>query len=219
MSAPLRILVFGKQGSGKGTLAATLCERFDVPHISTGDMLRAAAASGSEFGRQVAAIMDAGDLVSDEVMEGVVRERLAAPDAAAGFILDGYPRTPGQAEFLAGLLVPGDITVAIELQVADEVVRARIVNRRVCTSCGTIYAVGRDEAARTGVCAACGGPVVQRDDDSEAALDARLATYAGLTEPLLGYYSERGLLERIPADADPATVADAAAGVIEGHRT
>ncbi|MBM3662534.1 MAG: adenylate kinase [Actinobacteria bacterium] len=218
MAAPLRILVFGKQGSGKGTLATRLHARLLLPHISTGDMLRAAAASGSEFGQRVAAIMDAGELVSDEVMEGVVEERLNAPDAADGFILDGYPRTPGQAAFLDELLLPDGISIAIELQVADDVVRGRIVNRRVCTSCGAIYAAGRDESAETGVCAACGGTVIQRDDDTEEAVGARLATYAQLTEPLLEYYEDRGLLERISGEGDPEAIADGAVALIEARR-
>ncbi len=219
MAAPLRILVFGKQGSGKGTLATRLHQRLGLPHVSTGDMLRESAASGSEFGRRVAAIMDAGELVPDDVMEGVVRERLAAPDAAAGFILDGYPRTPGQAAFLDDLLAPEGITVAVELQVADEVVRARIVDRRVCSSCGAIYAAGRDASADTGDCEACGGEVVQRADDTEEAVDARLAAYAALTEPLLDYYSGRGLLERISGEGDPDAIADGAVELVEGRRS
>ncbi len=219
MAAPLRILVFGKQGSGKGTLATRLHQRLGLPHVSTGDMLRDAAASGSEFGRRVAAIMDAGELVPDDVMEGVVRERLEAPDAAAGFILDGYPRTPGQAAFLDDLLAPEGVTVAIELQVPDDVVRARIVHRRVCTSCGAIYAAGRDAAAESGVCDVCGGSVVQRADDTEEAVGARLATYASLTEPLLGYYSDRGLLERIPGEGDPDSIAEGAVDLVEARRS
>lgn len=219
MAAPLRIIVFGKQGSGKGTLASRLRDRLGLPHVSTGDMLRASAASGSDFGRRVAAIMDAGDLVPDDVMEGVVRDRLTAPDAGAGFILDGYPRTPGQAAFLDDLLAPEGITIAIELQVDDAVVRDRIVNRRVCNSCGAIYAAGRDASAETGVCEACGGEVVQRADDTEDAVAARLAAYASLTEPLLDYYSGRGLLERISGEGDPEAIADGAVELVEGRRS
>ncbi len=205
--ADLRLLVFGRQGAGKGTQATRLADHYGIPHISTGDMLRAAAASGSEFGRQVKAIMDEGGLVSDEVMEGVVAERLAQPDAEPGFLLDGYPRTPGQAEYLDGLLAPGGIALAINLEVPEEVVLERITGRRVCTECGTTYALGRDESATTGVCAKCGGQVVQRPDDTEDAVRKRLALYAASTEPLLAWFRERGLLADVDGVGDPDQIA------------
>jgi hypothetical protein len=119
MSNSLRLIIFGRQGAGKGTQCVRLAAHFGIPHISTGDMLRASAASGSEFGQRVKAIMDGGGLVSDEVMEGVVAERLAAPDAAGGFLLDGYPRTPGQAAFLDDLLSPLGVSLAINLEVPE----------------------------------------------------------------------------------------------------
>ena len=125
------LILIGPPGAGKGTQATLVAERFGIPHISTGDMLRAAAASGSDFGRRVKEIMDSGSLVSDDVMEGVVAERLAQPDAAAGFLLDGYPRTPGQAEFLHALLAPDGVDLAINLEVPEDVVVERITGRRV----------------------------------------------------------------------------------------
>lgn len=203
----LRLLVFGRQGAGKGTQATRLADHYGIPHISTGDMLRAAAASGSEFGRQVKAIMDEGGLVSDEVMEGVVAERLSQDDARPGFLLDGYPRTPGQAEYLDGLLAPGGIALAINLEVPEEVVLERITARRVCTECGTTYALGRDESATTGVCAKCGGQVVQRPDDTEDAVRKRLALYAASTEPLLAWFRDRGLLADVDGTGEPDQIA------------
>jgi len=211
-----RLLIFGRQGAGKGTQAVRLARHYGIPHISTGDMLRAAAASGSEFGLQVKAIMDSGSLVSDEVMEGVVRERLAQPDAAAGFLLDGYPRTPGQAEFLNGILGPGGVDVAINLEVAEDVVVDRITRRRVCTACGTTYAVG-DPSADSGTCAACGGTVVQRDDDTEDAVRKRLALYATQTEPLLAWFEERGKLVTVDGVGAPDDIAAALVAAIDGR--
>ena len=215
MGTALRLIVFGRQGAGKGTQSSRLADRYGIPHISTGDMLRAAAASGSEFGQRVKQIMEAGQLVPDDVMEGVVAERLAQPDAGAGFILDGYPRTPGQAEYLQRLLNPGGVSLAINLEVPEEVVIERITGRRVCRDCGATYAVGRDEAASTGVCDRCGGQVVQREDDTEDAVRTRLATYRQQTEPLLAWFAERGLLAQVDGVGDPDDIAAELVRVIE----
>ncbi|MBS1836384.1 MAG: adenylate kinase [Actinobacteria bacterium] len=205
--ASLRLIVFGRQGAGKGTQAARLAAHYGIPHISTGDMLRAAAASGTEFGGRVKEIMDSGSLVSDEVMEGVVAERLGEPDAARGFLLDGYPRTPGQAEYLQTLLAPEGIDLAINLEVPEEVVVERITGRRVCVSCGTTYAVGRDASAGSGVCAKCGGSVVQREDDTEDAVRRRLALYASSTEPLLSWFRGHDLLLDVDGVGEPDAIA------------
>jgi adenylate kinase len=215
MGTGVRLIIFGRQGAGKGTQAARLAERYGVPHISTGDMLRAAVASGSDFGRQVKEIMDAGGLVSDEVMEGVVTERLAQPDAVRGFLLDGYPRTPGQAEFLQGLLAPEGVHLAVDLDVPEDVVVERITGRRVCRSCGTTYSLGRDESATSGACAKCGGDVVQRDDDREDAVRKRLGLYNDQTAPLLAWFSDRGLLVTVDGVGDPDDIAQKLVAVIE----
>ncbi len=213
--ASLRLIVFGRQGAGKGTQASRLAAHYGIPHISTGDMLRAAVASGSELGRQVKEIMDSGSLVSDEVMEGVVRDRLAQPDAEPGFLLDGYPRTPGQAEFLQGLLAPDGVRLAIDLDVPEDVVVERITGRRVCTSCGTVYSLGRDESADTGVCAKCGGQVLQREDDTEEAVRKRLSLYATQTEPLLQWFRDRDLLVTVDGVGDPDEIAAELVRVID----
>jgi len=215
----LRLIVFGRQGAGKGTQAVRLADHYGLPHISTGDMLRAAAASGSDFGRQVKEIMDSGSLVSDEVMEGVVAERLAQPDAVAGFLLDGYPRTPGQAEYLQTLLAPDGVQAAINLEVPEDVVVERITGRRVCSSCGTTYALGRDESAASGQCANCGGEVRQRPDDTEDAVRKRLALYAESTEPLLAWFRERDLLVDVDGVGDPDDIAAALVARIDERRS
>lgn len=213
--AALRLIVFGRQGAGKGTQAARLATHYGIPHISTGDMLRAAVASESELGQRVKAIMDTGALVSDDVMEGVVAERLAQPDAAGGFLLDGYPRTPGQAEYLQGLLAPEGVRLAINLEVPEDVVVERITGRRVCQQCGTTYALDRDESATSGECAKCGGAVRQRPDDTEAAVRKRLALYAASTEPLLAWFRERDLLVDVDGVGDPDRIAAAIVRAID----
>ena len=216
MTSTLRLIIFGRQGAGKGTQCSRLAAHFAIPHISTGDMLRAAAATGSEFGMLVKAIMDEGGLVSDAVMEGVVRERLAMPDAARGFLLDGYPRTPPQAEFLNSILEPGGVDLAINLEVPEDVVVGRITRRRVCSSCGTTYALG-DGSADTGTCAKCGGPVVQRADDSEESVRKRLALYLTQTEPLMDWFAERRKLATVDGVGDPDEIAASLVGAIESR--
>jgi len=213
MRPALRLIIFGRQGAGKGTQCTRLAAHFGIPHISTGDMLRASAATGSEFGRTVKAIMDDGGLVSDEVMEGVVRERLAMPDALVGFLLDGYPRTPPQAEFLNSILAPGGVDLAINLEVPEDVVVERITRRRVCESCGTIYALG-DASADSGECAKCGGSVVQRGDDSEESVRRRLALYQSQTQPLTAWFEERGKLVVVDGVGHPDDIADALVAAI-----
>jgi adenylate kinase len=206
MTDGVRLIVFGRQGAGKGTQAARLAERYGVPHISTGDMLRLAAQEGTEFGRKAKEFMDAGQLLPDDVMLGVVSERLARPDAARGWLLDGFPRTPGQAQDLWDLVGDGGIDLAVDLDVPEDVVLGRIVARRVCSGCGTTYSVDRDESARTGRCEKCGGEVTQRADDTEDAVRARLAAYATQTEPLLAWYADRGLLVTVDGVGDPDAI-------------
>lgn len=214
MPPALRLIIFGRQGAGKGTQCTRLAAYYGIPHISTGDMLRAAAATGSEFGRMVKAIMDDGQLVSDEVMEGVVRERLGMDDAAGGFLLDGYPRTQAQAEFLNGVLAPRGIDLAINLDVPEDVVFERITRRRVCDSCGTTYALG-NPSADSGNCAKCGGTVVQRDDDRPEAVRKRLDTYVAQTEPLLAWFEGRGKLVTVDGVGDPDAIARALVAAID----
>jgi adenylate kinase len=215
MTDGVRLIVFGRQGAGKGTQAARLAERYGVPHISTGDMLRLAAQEGTEFGRKAKEFMDAGQLLPDDVMLGVVSERLARPDAAPGWLLDGFPRTPGQAQDLWDLVGDGGIDLAVDLDVPEDVVLERIVARRVCSGCGTTYSIHLDESARTGRCVKCGGEVTQRADDTEDAVRTRLAAYASQTEPLLAWYAERGLLATVDGVGDPDEINAELARVID----
>jgi len=188
--------MLGRQGAGKGTQAALLAAHYDVPHISTGDMLRASASAGTEFGLKVKAIMDAGGLVSDDVMIGVVDDRLNLSDAARGYILDGFPRTVPQAERLDVITAARPLHCVINLEVPENVVIERITRRRVCVTCGAIYSTDTPPK-NNWTCDIDGGEVVQRPDDTEEAVLERLALYATETLPLSPFYEERGLLEEV----------------------
>lgn len=212
-----RAVFLGAPGAGKGTQAKQVAEAATLAHISTGDMLRAAVKEGTEFGLQAKAIMDAGQLVSDEVMLGIISERLAEPDAATGWLLDGFPRTEQQAKDLVELMGSDGIDLALDLVVPEEVVIDRITGRRVCSSCQTTYSTGRDESATTGVCAKCGGEVVQRDDDTEEAVRKRLAIYATQTLPAVRWFGEQGLLVTIDGVGDPDEIAVLLAEAIDAR--
>lgn len=173
-----------------------LAAHFGEPHISTGDMLRAAAAAGTKIGLRVKDIMDAGGLVSDEVMIGVIAERLELPDAARGYILDGFPRTVPQGEELDVITADRPLDVVINLDVPEEVVIERITKRRVCSTCGTNYSTD-GPPTHDWTCDVCGGEVVQRPDDTEEAVKERLALYASETLPLIPFYEAKGILLQV----------------------
>lgn len=200
----VRLIVFGRQGAGKGTQCALLSQHYGIPHISTGDMLRAAVAAGTEFGLAAKQVMDAGGLVSDDIMKGIVADRLAEEDAAHGWLLDGFPRTPQQAEDLAAVANPG-FDLAVNIEVPEDVVRERIVNRRVCLGCGTVYSLGQS-SADSGECEKCGGRVVQRDDDTPESVNKRLALYNEQTAPLLAWFEERSALIDVDGVGDPLDI-------------
>ena len=189
--------MLGRQGAGKGTQAVRLGQHFVVPHISTGDMLRAAVASGTEFGLRARSVMDDGGLVSDEIMVGIVDERLNESDTTKrGYILDGFPRTEAQALALEKITVDRPLDVVLNLEVPEDVVLERITKRRVCKTCGQIYSV--DSPPKNGwICDVDGGEVVQRDDDTEDAVRTRLDLYAAETLPLVSVYEERALLSEV----------------------
>jgi adenylate kinase len=197
MSAGIRLVMLGRQGAGKGTQAVRLAQHFVVPHISTGDMLRAAVAAGTEFGLKAKAVMDAGGLVSDDIMVGVVDERLHQTDTTGrGYILDGFPRTEPQAESLADITGDQPLEVVVNLEVPEDVVVERITKRRVCKTCGHIYSV--DAPPKHGwICDVDGGEVVQRADDTVEAVRKRLDLYAAETLPLVPFYEARGLLVEV----------------------
>ena len=188
---PSNLVLLGPPGAGKGTVAELLVTRLDVPHISSGDMFRAAIRAGTGLGREVAATIKRGELVSDQVTVAVIRERLAAEDAAGGYLLDGFPRTIAQAEALQAL---SKVSAVINLDVSDDLAVLRISGRRVCTADREIYHLANRPPHVAGVCDRCGGPLIQRDDDRPAAVRHRLQVYHRLTTPLVEFYARRGLL-------------------------
>jgi adenylate kinase len=197
-----RLAILGKQGAGKGTQAVRLSRHYVVPHIATGDLFRAAVRSGSDFGQKAKAYMDAGDLVPDDVVIGMVRERLDHEDARRrGFLLDGFPRNVAQAEALEEALEPADLDVVVNLDVPTDIVLRRLAGRRVCVECGSNYGV-EEGPAEGWSCAACGGRVVQREDDTEAAIARRLALYQEQTDPLIAWYTKRRRLVTVDGVGD-----------------
>ncbi|HVS32386.1 MAG TPA: adenylate kinase [Thermoanaerobaculia bacterium] len=203
----MKLIFIGPPGSGKGTQAKRLASRLAIPHISTGDMLREAVAGGTELGKEAAKIMAAGNLVPDDVMIGMIRERLAKADARRGFILDGFPRTIEQAEKLDGLMSGnGNEPVRVlQLLVPDEAIVKRIALRRTCSQCGAIYHLENQPPAKDSVCDRCGAEVVARPDDTEEAVRKRLDAFHRQTAPVADYYDSKKLLKKVdgvgPADS------------------
>ena len=219
MTEGVRLVMLGRQGAGKGTQAIRLAQHFVVPHISTGDMLRAAVAAGTEFGLRAKSVMDDGGLVGDDIMIGVVDERLNESDTTKrGYILDGFPRTVPQGESLEAITRARPLDLAIDLEVPEDVVLERITKRRVCKTCGHIYSV--DSPPKNGwLCDVDGGEVVQRADDTEDAVRKRLDLYAAETLPLVGLYRDRGLLAEVDGLGSPDDVFSRLLGAVQTHRT
>ena len=192
----MNIVLLGAPGAGKGTQAAKLVEEFGTPHISTGDILRAAVKNQTELGKKAKAFMDAGDLVPDSLIIDLMNERLQEPDAATGFILDGFPRTTAQAVALDALLSELDrpLDAALLVDVDAEVIVKRLTERRCCKECGYIG------TAADAVCPKCSGEMYQRDDDNEATVRNRLNVYATSTAPLIDYYKGKNLLVSVDGD-------------------
>ena len=213
-----RLVLLGRQGAGKGTQCVRLSRHYVVPHISTGDMLRAAVREGTEFGLKAKEIMDRGELVSDEIMGGVVDERLDRDDTRhRGYILDGFPRTVGQAELLAKITASEPLDLVIDLVVPIDVVLERLASRRVCSDCGANYSV--DAPPKYGwVCDNCGGDVVQRADDTPEAIRKRLDLYERETAPLIAWYAERGMLAEVDGLGPPDAVTARLVQAIDAHR-
>lgn len=213
-----RLIILGRQGAGKGTQCVRLSRHYVVPHISTGDMLRAAAREGTEFGLAAKKVMDAGGLVSDDIMIGLVAERLAKADAdTRGYILDGFPRTVAQAEALDRITAEKPIHVVIDLDVPREIVLERLSSRRVCRDCGTNYTAGSDDP-KPWICDVCGGDVQQREDDTPAAVNRRLDLYETQTSPLKAYYSTRGALTVVNGVGHPDHVFGRLTETVEERR-
>ena len=197
----MRLVLVGPPGAGKGTQAEFIAERFGVPKISTGDIFRANVAGGTKLGILAKTYMDAGDLVPDEVTVAMVRDRLGEPDAAAGFLLDGFPRNVAQAYELDSALndLGSTLDMVLELQVDNEEVVKRLSGRRTCRQCGHIWHVEYDPTKADGVCDKCGGALFQRDDDQAGTVRHRLDVYAEQTSPLIAFYAGRGQLVGVDA--------------------
>jgi adenylate kinase len=200
----MNVILLGAPGAGKGTQAAKIIEAYGLAHISTGDILRGAVANETPLGLEAKRYMDAGDLVPDEVVIGLVKERLAEPDCEAGFILDGFPRTVPQADALAAALASMGraIDAVISIDVATDALVKRLTARRNCRECGRIYNIITDRPSQHDVCDVCGGEVYQRDDDTVEAVSNRLEVYERSTAPLAEYYREKGLLRSVDGDRD-----------------
>ena len=194
----MKIIFIGPPGSGKGTQAKRLASRFAIPHISTGDMLREAVTDGTELGRQAAPIMASGGLVSDDLMIGIIKDRLGKADAQNGFILDGFPRTIVQAEKLNGIVGNGtDPLRVLQLLVPDEAIVRRITLRRTCAQCGAIYHLENNPPASDSVCDRCGAEVIARADDTEEAVRKRLEAFHRQTLPVATYYKSKQILREV----------------------
>ncbi len=212
----LDIVMLGPPGAGKGPLAARLAQRYGIPAVSTGDILREAVQSGTELGRRVKAVMDRGDLVGDDLMIDIGRERLGRGDTARGVVLDGFPRTIAQATALDGI-AGGRVLVVLEIAVSEEDLVRRLSSRRICQGCGAI--VGQAADGDAAACARCGGTLAQRSDDREDVVRARLKVYEQNTKPLLDYYRGRPSFWTIDGQQSPDAVAEAIANVIDRTAT
>jgi adenylate kinase len=221
----LNMVLIGPPGSGKGTQAVRLAERYGVPHISTGDSLRAAVRAATPLGVQVSATLASGGLVSDELITDLVRERLARPDTAKGFVLDGFPRTVAQAHALDDMFAPPGLApedpvphaplIVVLVAVADQAIIGRLSRRRVCSSCSITQSVSEDSEVNAEPCPYCGGTLVRREDDEPETVRRRLETYASLAEPVTGLYRSRPRFAAVDGLRHPDAVTAALCAKIE----
>jgi len=195
----IRVVLLGAPGAGKGTQAKMLIGKFNIPQISTGDILRKAVADGTPLGKEAKVIMDQGGLVSDKIVLGLVEERVKQPDCKNGFILDGFPRNTAQAEaldkLLAGMNMP--LTIALTVDVEKGELMKRLTGRRTCKSCQQMYNIYFSPSKKEGVCDKCNGALFQRDDDKEETIKKRLDVYDTQTAPLISYYSKKGIMKTV----------------------
>lgn len=198
----MKLILLGAPGAGKGTQAEVICNALKIPAISTGNIIREALAQGTEMGLKAKSFMDAGQLVPDDVVIGIIKERLAKDDCANGFILDGFPRTIPQAEALDAMGVV--IDRVIDIEVPDEKIAARMSGRRVCKDCGSSYHLEYKAPKAEGVCDACDGELIQRKDDAPETVLDRLAVYHKQTEPLKDFYSKKGILRIVEGQEEIA---------------
>ena len=198
----MKLILLGAPGAGKGTQAEKICEKLNIPAISTGNIIRAALKNGTEMGLKAKSYMDAGQLVPDEVVIGIIKDRLKDDDCKNGFILDGFPRTIPQAQALVDMGI--DIDKVIDIEVPDEKITKRMSGRRVCSKCANSYHMEYKKPKVEGICDACGGELVQRRDDAPETVQARLVEYHEMTEPLKGFYEKLGKLRIVEGQEEVA---------------
>jgi adenylate kinase len=211
------LILLGPPGAGKGTQAKLLIERYRIPQISTGDILRAAVKEQTQSGVRAKEFMDMGKLVPDDLVIEIINDRLSLPDSAAGFILDGFPRTVAQADALAGMLKANGKSIdhVISITVDNEALVQRVIGRLTCSGCGRGYHLVFDPPAVEGVCNACGSKLYQRDDDKEETMRARLLTYESQTAPLIEYYASLGLLRPVDGFGSIQDISDSLSKILE----
>ena len=204
----MNILIMGPAGAGKGTMSDLILQAYDIPHISTGDMLRENVANGTELGKEAKSYMDAGKLVPDDVINAMVEKRLQEPDCQKGYLLDGFPRTLVQAkafeEIAAKISKP--VEAGLALEVDFEILKERVTGRRVCPKCGAIYHISNFPPKVEGVCDKCGSPLKQRADDTVEKLTQRMKEYDASTKPVIDFYDEKGLVTHLDASQKPDVV-------------
>lgn len=214
----MRIVLLGAPGAGKGTQAKKLIEKYGIPQISTGDLLRAAVAAGTQLGKEAKSYMDKGELVPDSVVLGMVEERLKQDDCKKGYILDGFPRNTAQAEaldkMLGSLNMPLDAALSVDVPFED--LMKRLTGRRTCKSCGQMYNVYFSPPKKEGVCDKCGGELFQRDDDKEETIKKRLEVYSAQTAPLIDYYKKKGILKTVAGVGSIDDIFKNVCAVLEG---
>jgi len=214
----MRIVLLGAPGAGKGTQAKKLIEKYGIPQISTGDLLRAAVSAGTALGKEAKSYMDKGELVPDSVVLGMVGERLKQDDCKKGYILDGFPRNTAQAEALDKMLAALNmsLTGAISVDVPFEDLMKRLTGRRTCKACGQMYNVYFSAPKKEGACDKCSGELYQRDDDKEATIKKRLEVYTAQTEPLMGYYRNKGILKSVAGTGSIDEIFSKVCAILEG---
>ncbi|MGH7352401.1 MAG: adenylate kinase [Candidatus Methylomirabilales bacterium] len=214
----MQAILLGPPGAGKGTQAKMLTERYGVPQVSTGDILRAAVAAGTPLGKEAKTYMDRGALVPDEVVIGIVRDRLGEPDCRKGYLLDGFPRTVAQAEALTRMLkkLGAPLPRVVSLEVGEEELVRRLSGRRTCQACGEPFHVEFHAPRVEGICDKCGGRLIQREDDKEETIRHRLQVYRKQTEPLIGYYQNQGLLKTVNGLGEAGEVLARVSRALEG---